>query len=116
MSKDQKLHFVNFLDNSYDNFETKKKVFNKLSNLTIVTVSDLVQSCLSEIEIAFRWQKPAIISSHRVNYIGSINPDNAKHGLKELNRLLLSITKKWPDIEFMTPTELGRLINLSKHK
>ena len=31
---------------------------------------DWVNDCLKEIEIAFRWYKPATISSHRTNYIG----------------------------------------------
>jgi hypothetical protein len=71
---------------------------------------DWVDSCMKEIEIAFKWHKPAIINSHRVNYIGFINQQNANFGLKELNRLLSNITRKWPDIEFMTSTELGETI------
>lgn len=75
---------------------------------------DWVSSCLSEIENAFKWNKPAVISSHRVNFIGFINQGNADFGLKELNRLLSSITGKWPDVEFMTSTELGIIIDESK--
>ena len=37
---------------------------------------DWVNECLYEISTAFRWHKPAIISTHRVNYIGSLNPLN----------------------------------------
>ena len=33
---------------------------------------DWVSDCLNEIKIAFRWGKPATISSHRVNYIGLV--------------------------------------------
>jgi hypothetical protein len=77
---------------------------------------DWVSSCLLEIENAFKWQKPAVISSHRVNFIGFINQDNADFGLKELNRLLSSITSKWPEVEFMTSTELGDTISLTKNK
>jgi hypothetical protein len=33
---------------------------------------DWIDSCLNDIKIAFRWNKPAIISSHRVNYILSL--------------------------------------------
>jgi len=71
---------------------------------------DWVNDCLKEIEIAFRWQKPAIISSHRVNYIGWLNPKNRSNGLQKLDELLKKIIKAWPDVEFMTTTELGNLI------
>jgi hypothetical protein len=71
---------------------------------------DWVDSCLYEIENAFIWHKPAVVSSHRVNYVGFINPNNADKGLKELNRLFLKILKRWPEVEFMTSTELGDLI------
>jgi hypothetical protein len=73
-----------------------------------------VDSCLKAIDNAFKWHKPAVISSHRVNYIGFINPQNAKYGLNELDRLFHSILNKWPEVEFMTSTELGDLISLSK--
>jgi hypothetical protein len=72
--------------------------------------NDWVGQCLNEIEIAFKWKKPAVISSHRVNYIGHIHPENAALGLKSLDDLLTRITKLYPDIEFMTSTELGEVI------
>ena len=71
---------------------------------------DWVNYCLKEIEIAFRWHKPATISSHRVNYIGFLHPENRERGLKQLTELLTKMLKKWPDIEFMTSVELGNLI------
>ena len=69
-----------------------------------------VDSCLKEIEIAFRWHKPATISSHRVNYIGYLHPENRENGLRQLAELLTRMLKRWPDIEFMTSAELGDLI------
>jgi hypothetical protein len=69
-----------------------------------------VDSCLKEIEIAFRWNKPAIISTHRVNYIGFIREDNRKFGLSQLNELLNQIIKRYPDVEFLTSVQLGDLI------
>lgn len=76
---------------------------------------DWVDSCMSDIAIAFRWKKPAVISSHRVNYIGRLRPENRANGLKKLEALLQSIIAKWPDVEFMTSVELGDLItNKSK--
>ena len=72
---------------------------------------DWVASCLKEIEIAFNCHKPATISSHRVNYMGTINPENRAEGLKKLDQLLRAIIKKWPEVEFITSMELGDIIN-----
>ena len=73
--------------------------------------SDWVSSSLKDIEIAFRWGKPAIISSHRVNYMGGLDPNNRKSGLGDLDRLLSGILKKWPNVEFMSVTDLGKIIS-----
>lgn len=75
---------------------------------------DWLSYCLKEIEIAFRWHKPATISSHRVNYIGYLHPENREKGLKALSKLLSEIIKRWPDVEFMTSVELGDLIASTK--
>ncbi|EKB49136.1 hypothetical protein [Cecembia lonarensis] len=77
-------------------------------------ITDWVDSCLKEIEIAFRWRKPAVISSHRVNYVGSIRPENREKGLTELKHLLTAVLKKWPDVEFMSSFELGKTIRKEK--
>lgn len=76
-----------------------------------VNNKDWVNECLHEIEIAFRCHKPAVISSHRVNYTGTLHPENRENSLKKLDRLLSMIIKKWPDVEFMTSMELGALIS-----
>ena len=78
--------------------------------------SDWVSHCLSEINNAFKWNKPAVISSHRVNFVGFINQNNGDFGLKELNKLLGIVTHKWPNVEFMSSTELGNIIRQSKEK
>jgi hypothetical protein len=73
-------------------------------------VNDWVDSCLHDISLAFRWHKPAVISSHRVNYVGSISSNNRDKGLAALKRLLSTIIKKWPDVEFMSSKTLGETI------
>jgi hypothetical protein len=73
-----------------------------------------VDSALRNIELAFNFNKPAVISSHRVNYIGVLHEENRTNSLKELKALLSTIIKKWPDVEFMTSTELGDVIRSSK--
>lgn len=67
---------------------------------------DWVRSCLEEIEIAFMWHKPAIISSHRVNFIGYIDESNRINNLYALKKLLSTILAKWPDVEFLNSLQL----------
>lgn len=69
-----------------------------------------VEYALRQIEAAFRWNRPAIISSHRVNYCGHIDPDNRRKGITSLKSLLMAITSRWPEVEFMAANELGDLI------
>lgn len=71
---------------------------------------DWVNSCLNDISLAFRWDKPAVICSHRVNYIGSLNEANRDKGLQQLKHLLLEIIKRWPEVEFITSDTLGEII------
>lgn len=68
---------------------------------------DTVSRALAQVSIAFRMRRPAVINTHRVNYIGSIDPENADYGLKSLAALLRSITRKWPDARFVTTEQLS---------
>ena len=72
---------------------------------------DWVDKCLSEINIAFKWGKPAVISTHRVNFIGGIYEDNRTRSLKKLEVLLSAIAKKWPDVEYFNSAQLADIIN-----
>lgn len=71
---------------------------------------DWVAYALDQIEAAFRWNRPAIISSHRVNFCGHIEAKNRKQGLNALKALLQKIVQRWPEVEFMAANELGALI------
>ena len=71
---------------------------------------DWVNFTMKQIERAFRWNKPAIISSHRVNFCGHIDPKNREKGLIALKNLLDEIVKKWPDVEFMSADELAETL------
>lgn len=70
----------------------------------------LVEDCLERIKIAFRWNKPAIIGSHRLNFIGFINQENRARNLKLFSILLKEIIKNWPEVEFMSSDQLGDAI------
>ena len=71
---------------------------------------ECVSQCLKEIEASFRQSKPAIITSHRFNYISEINPANARNNLAGLQSLLGQIVKFYPDVEFITSPDLIRIM------
>lgn len=87
-----------------------RNCFFEPSSMESPANTDWVGNCLKEVEIAFKWHKPATISSHRVNYVGFLHPENRARGLKQLGELLGRMLKTWPDIEFMTSVELGDVI------
>ncbi|MFN3952777.1 MAG: polysaccharide (de)acetylase [Thermaurantimonas sp.] len=71
---------------------------------------DWVDAALKEIKLAFACKKPAVVSMHRVNFIGSIHADNRSKNLKLFQDLLKKILQLWPDVEFMNTAELGRMM------
>jgi hypothetical protein len=71
---------------------------------------DWVNGCLAQIQAAFLFSKPAVICSHRINFVGFINPKNGERGLNDLNQLLKAIVKKWPEAKFITTDELSNYI------
>jgi hypothetical protein len=75
---------------------------------------DWVENVITRIGIAFSWGKPAIISSHRLNYIGFIELANRSRNLILLRNLLNEILKRWPDTEFMSSNQLYHLISSGK--
>lgn len=71
---------------------------------------DWVNFTFEQIKAAFFWGKPAIVSSHRVNFCGHIEPENRRKGLKTLQSLLDKVIKTWPDVEFVSVDELAGII------
>lgn len=85
-----------FLDNSYDNFEYKKEYFNKLSNLTIVTVSHWLASMVKQ---SFLSKHPLQVihngvSIHDFYPIADTVEMNAKYGFNN-RKVLLAVATSW---------------------
>jgi hypothetical protein len=72
--------------------------------------SDCVGECLNAIKAAFFWNRPAIICSHRINYVGHLDTDNRDNALEMLRELITKILSTWPEVEFMSSDQLGRII------
>lgn len=69
-----------------------------------------IEYTINQIDAAFKWGKPSIISTHRASYAGGLDPANRKKGLMELKKLLQGILAKWPDVEFMSSGEALRFL------
>ncbi|MCB0633702.1 MAG: hypothetical protein R2824_00175 [Saprospiraceae bacterium] len=76
---------------------------------------DDVDSCMADISNAFRWKKPAIITTHRLNYIGHLKEENAAKNIRRLEQLIKKILGKWPDVEFFHSAGLADLIAADLH-
>lgn len=78
---------------------------------SLVSNSSIIQETISQIERAFSFNKPAIISSHRINFMGGLVESNRTTNLKLFKALLQNIQNKWPNVEFMHTAQLGDLIS-----
>ena len=72
--------------------------------------SNEIDKAMLQIKMAFFWKKPAIICSHRINYVGGLDERQRDINLKKLTLLLKEIVKSYPDVEFMSSDELGDTI------
>lgn len=103
----KKYHFLG-TTNSYGQYYLIRNCFFEPSTSKTF---DPVGECLRRIDIAFKWKKPAIISSHRINFMGSLDENNRSTNIKAFNDLLRRILKTWPEVEFMKSDQLGDLIS-----
>mgnify|MGYP005853717433 CR=1 FL=1 len=67
---------------------------------------DWVARAIRHISVAFRLRTPAIVSTHRVNYVAGMSKPHRDNSLRLLDRLLAEVRNRWPDIEFITSDEL----------
>ena len=77
---------------------------------SINTNNNLIKDVLDRIDFLYKMKKPAIICSHRLNYIGYIDSENRKKNLKLLGELLKQIVCRWPDVEFISSDKLAKII------
>lgn len=71
--------------------------------------------CFKQICKAFAKGRPAIISAHRLNFIGTLNENNRKNNISDFKRLLNLVLKTFPKVRFVSSDELGIIIqNIKK--
>lgn len=69
---------------------------------------------LKQIKRAFFYKKPAIISTHRINFVGGLDIKKRDKNLFELNTLLKKIIEIWPDVKFVSSDQIHEVILNSK--
>ncbi|QSS98027.1 hypothetical protein [Psychroflexus sp. ALD_RP9] len=98
----RKLRFNGFI-NSYNQIDLVRNCFFEPSSSKS---GNTVEYCIKSIDSAFKHKVPAIISTHRLNFIGRLNENNRTDNLIKLKELLNQIMKLWPDVVFMSSDEL----------
>jgi hypothetical protein len=68
---------------------------------------------LKQIDNAFFWKTPAIITTHRINYASHISVKNRDSSLRHLDALLKKINTKHPDVIFLSSNQLSELMRLN---
>lgn len=79
--------------------------------LTDQNKSDVLNNAFKQIEIAFTLRKPAVLCTHRINFMGGLHQKNRTENLFYLKTLLLKVLKKWPDVQFVSSADLGDLLS-----
>lgn len=110
--KKGKYHYMGQTNNLGQKYLVRNCFFEPSQN----PIFNYVDDCLHRIKFAFRWKKPAIISAHRLNFIGTLDIRNRDENLKQFSTLLKEIIRQWPDVEFMTSDVLGELMNKNSVK
>jgi len=71
---------------------------------------------LGQVRQAFRLGKPAVVSSHRINYVSGLSTKHRDRSLRFLSAFLNEVAREWPDVEFLSSCDLARLLQRSYSK
>jgi hypothetical protein len=88
----------------------KYSVRNVMLEPSLANGSDVVLGALKSTSKAFEANRPAIVSTHRLNYMGRISPENRDRGLKHLQDFLTAVMDKWPDAQFIHSARLSDIL------
>lgn len=83
------------------------------------SVDNCVSETMRQIDFVLKKKIPAVICSHRVNYVSGISLECRNYSLDCLDRLLKRINQKYPNLKYLFSDELGELYGnkiLQKHQ
>lgn len=73
--------------------------------------NDWLTLALDQVATAFFHRKPAIVCSHRLNYVSGKHKRRQEENLKLLKKFLSALIDQYPDIEFVSSDELIELMS-----
>lgn len=104
-------HYTGEVDSNSDLiYTTRNAFFEPYMNPN----KDWVDSCMAEINKAFKTNKPAIIGAHRINFIGRLDEKHRDRNLKKLKDLLKAIKNTYPEVEFIDSGTLSQYLSSKK--
>lgn len=68
---------------------------------------DWVGTALRQVGQAFLFRRPAVVTTHRVNYVGGMDRDHRDQNLRLLDEFLTRIRKTWLDVQFISSDQLA---------
>lgn len=71
---------------------------------------DWAGQALGEIKQAFALGKPAVICSHRINFVSGMSTPHRDQNLELLDKLLTDIQRHWSDVEFISSDMLSNIM------
>ena len=107
----RKLHYTGETNKNGQMYSVRNCGYEPAGNKN---VEEVVEACFQEIKRSFAVKKPAIICSHRHNYIGSINVHNRENNLIGLQNLLNRVVRECPDVEFISSPHLFEIMEKEK--
>lgn len=100
------------IPNSGDNYTFKKRFQGmdyQMRNAFFEPSIDSKYNALQVIQrarVAFAFNKPLIISAHRLNFIGGLKEENRTKNLLNLQSMLKGLLARFPDIQFLSADQL----------
>lgn len=74
------------------------------------------KDAINRINTSFYWGKPAVISMHRINFMGGLSIENRNNNLERLRRLINEVQKIHKDVIFISTDQLRRELCLKSLK
>jgi len=72
--------------------------------------ADWARRALREVSQSFSLGKPAVVSSHRINFVGGMDMAHRDRNLRHLSKFLDFVRNRWPEVEFTTSDELAEIM------
>ena len=107
------LHYIGQVDKNTNIIYTNRNAFFEPHS---APKKDWADICLSGLKKALDQKKPAIIGSHRINYIGRLDLKHRDRNLKTLQLILKKIVSHYPDVEFIDSGQLANIMSNTKNQ